>query len=163
MLAGLVATKITEFGQQALWSVTPEEIKAEEERVRPGPPYRVAAQKTAALVGAELDREQLDQAGMAFHYAAGVAWGTVYCVMRRAAGMESVGAGIAAGTSMSIILDELVTPALGFSAPDRDYPTATHLRGFAGHLLYGVALAAAAETLYWLAKRAAEPQLDQRE
>lgn len=46
-----------------------------------------------------------------------------YCLMRRAAGMDSLGAGIATGTSMSIILDEFITPALGFSAPNRAYPT----------------------------------------
>ena len=29
------------------------------------------------------------------------------------------------------------TLALGFSAPSRDYPTVTHVRGFANHLIYG--------------------------
>lgn len=163
LVAGLVATKITEYGQQALWSLTPEKIKQREERVRPGPPYRVAAEKTAHLVNVELERDQLDRLGAAFHYGSGITWGAVYCLMRRAAGMESLGAGLAAGTSMSIILDELVTPAFGFSAPDRDYPAETHLRGFIGHLLYGAALAGAAETLYWLARRAAGPQHDQQE
>ena len=65
--------------------------------------------------------------GMALHYGSGITWGTIYCLMRRAAGMESLGAGIAAGTSMAVLLDELVTPALGFSAPDRDYSAATHM------------------------------------
>lgn len=154
LLAGLVATKVTEFGQQAMWKVTPEAVRQQEERVRPGPPYRVAAQKTARAAGIELDSDQLDRAGMVFHYASGIAWGPVYCLMRRAAGMDSLGAGIATGTSMSIILDELITPAFGFSAPNSDYPTVTHLRGFLGHLLFGVAVAASAEALYRLAQRA---------
>lgn len=152
LLAGLAATKVSEYGQEALWAVTPESIKKEEEHVRPGPPFRVAAEKTAALAELDLDEEQIDRAGLAFHYASGVAWGTVYCMMRRAAGMDSLGAGIATGTSMSIILDELITPAFGFSAPNREYPTATHLRGFVGHLLYGTALAVSAEVLYRLAE-----------
>jgi uncharacterized membrane protein YagU involved in acid resistance len=156
LLAGLAATKVSEYGQEALWAVTPESIKKEEEHVRPGPPFRVAAEKTAALAELDLDEEQIDRAGLAFHYASGVAWGTVYCMMRRAAGMDSLGAGIATGTSMSIILDELITPALGFSAPNRDYPTATHVRGFVGHLLYGAALAATAELLYGLAEGSLE-------
>lgn len=160
LLAGLAATKVTEYGQQALWALTPEDIKEQEERVRPGPPFRVAAERTAALADVELDAEQMDQAGMAFHYGAGMAWGAVYCFMRRAAGMDSLGAGIATGTSMSIILDEFITPALDFSAPNRDYPAATHVRGFVGHLLYGAALAVAAEALYRLAESTGAGQPD---
>lgn len=161
LLAGLTATKLTEYGQQALWSVTPEEVQQREQAVRPGPPYRIAAEKIAALTPADLDDEQLARAGMGLHYGSGVLWGTVYCVMRRAAGMESLGAGIAAGTSMSLLLDELVTPALGFSAPNRAYPAATHVRGLIGHLLYGVALAASAEALYSIAARLGAPDREE--
>jgi hypothetical protein len=49
---------------------------------------------------------------------------------------------------MSLILDEALTPAMGFSAPDRDYPMATHIRGFAAHLLFGAVIATAAELLF---------------
>lgn len=158
LLAGLVATKVTEYAQQGLWAATPESVKMREELVRPGPPFRVAAQKSADLAGMHLDPDQLDQLGMAFHYGSGVAWGAVYCLMRRAAGMQSLGAGVATGASMSIILDELVTPALGFSAPNREYPAATHVRGFLGHLVYGAAVAVAAESLYALVARAGRPR-----
>jgi hypothetical protein len=77
--------------------------------------------------------------------------------MRRAAGMDSLGAGVAAGMSMSVILDELVTPALGFSAPNRDYPAAAHVRGLLGHFVYGLALAGTAEGLYRLASGLSGP------
>jgi uncharacterized membrane protein YagU involved in acid resistance len=75
----------------------------------------------------KVESKRLGQMGMALHYGSGITWGTIYCLMRRAAGMESLGAGIAAATSMAVLLDELVTPALGFSAPDRDYSAATHM------------------------------------
>lgn len=153
ILAGLAATKITEFAQQGLWALTPEATREEEQRVRPGPPFRVAAEKTAKLAGVDLDEQQTDRAGMAFHYASGMIWGPVYCVMRRASGMNSLGAGAAAGMSMSLLLDEFVTPALGFSAPNRDYPPAAHVRGLFGHLVFGLTLAGAAEGLYRLAAR----------
>jgi uncharacterized membrane protein YagU involved in acid resistance len=156
LVAGLISTKITEQGQKALWALTPEEVKKREQAVRPGPPYRVAAEKIAALSSMNPTSGKLQQMGMALHYGSGMAWGTIYCLMRRAAGMESLGAGIAAGTSMSIILDELVTPAFGFSAPDREYPPTTHLRGFLGHLVYGTTLAASAEALYGLVAHATE-------
>lgn len=151
LLAGLVATKVTEYAQQALWAATPEETRQREQRVRPGPPFRVAAEKSADLADVDLGERETMAAGMAFHYASGIGWGPVYCVMRRAAGMGSLGAGVAAGMSMSVILDELVTPALGFSAPNRDYPAADHVRGLIGHLVYGLVLAGTAEGLYRLA------------
>lgn len=151
LLAGFVATKVTEYAQQALWAAAPEKTRQREQRVRPGPPYRIAAQKTADLAGVDLGKQGTMAAGMAFHYASGIGWGPVYCLMRRAAGMDSLGAGVAAGMSMSVILDELVTPALGFSAPNRDYPAAAHVRGLIGHLVYGLVLAGTAEGLYRLA------------
>lgn len=80
----------------------------------------------------------MQTAGMVFHYVFGVGWGPVYCLMRHTAGMGSLGAGVAAGMSMSINLDELVTPA-------------AHVRGLLGHLVYGLALAGTAEVLYRLA------------
>ncbi|MFW8596387.1 DUF1440 domain-containing protein [Cribrihabitans neustonicus] len=150
LLADFVATKVTERGQTALWKVTPEHIQRQENCVRPGPPLRVAAEKTTELLGFELDEDSTRVAGMALHYASGVGWGQVNCVMRRAAGMNSLGAGVAAGASMSLLLDEIVTPALGFSAPNRTYPAATHIRGLLGHLVYGLALAGTAEAVYRL-------------
>lgn len=148
--AGLMATKITEYAQQALWQLTPESVRQQEQRVRPGPPYRLAARKTLGALGIRREADELSEAGMMFHYASGVAWGSVYCLMRRATGMRWLGAGTATGASMSLILDEAVTPALGFSAPNRAYPTATHARGVLGHLVYGFALAASAEAIYRL-------------
>lgn len=48
----------------------------------------------------------------------------------------------------SLVLDEALTPAMGFSAHDREYPTLTHVRGFIAHLIFGAAAAATAEALY---------------
>jgi hypothetical protein len=53
---------------------------------------------------------------------------------------------------MSLLVDEGMTPLLGFSAPNRDYPLSTHIRGFAAHLAFGLGVAATAETLYWLGR-----------
>jgi hypothetical protein len=46
---------------------------------------------------------------------------------------------------MSVVADELMTPAFGFSAPNLDYPLVTHARGFAAHLAFGLAVAAVME------------------
>lgn len=54
---------------------------------------------------------------------------------------------------MSVIADELMTPALGFSAPYREYPLAAHARGFVGHLAFGLVVAATFETGWALLRR----------
>lgn len=51
------------------------------------------------------------------------------------------------GRDMSLVVDEGLTPLLGFSAPNRAYPLVTHPRGFVAHLVYGVAVAVTAETI----------------
>ena len=56
--------------------------------------------------------------------------------------------GLATGAAMSLIADEAMTPLLGFSAPNRAYPLVTHLRGFAAHLVFGLAVAATTETVW---------------
>jgi membrane-bound metal-dependent hydrolase YbcI (DUF457 family) len=66
-------------------------------------------------------------------------------VLRRTTGLNPVAAGLATGAAMSVIVDELMTPAFGFSAPNLDYPLATHARGFAVHLVFGLAAAAVFE------------------
>ncbi len=54
---------------------------------------------------------------------------------------------------MSLIADEIMTPNLGFSAPNRAYPLSTHLRGFAAHLVFGLAVAATTEVGWRLLRR----------
>ena len=56
------------------------------------------------------------------------------------------------GAAMSLVVDEGMTPLLGFSAPNREYPFVTHLRGFAAHLAFGLGVAATAETIHWLGR-----------
>ncbi len=67
-------------------------------------------------------------------------------------GFSTVAAGLATGTAMSIVADELMTPAFGFSAPNLEYPLVTHARGFAAHLAFGLAVAAVVEA-GWAAMR----------
>ena len=150
LVAGLVATKVTEYAQEALYGVTPDTIKEREERVRPGLPPQIAAQKSAAALGLQLDEGQLQSAGMAIHYGLGMLWGPVYGLLRRHSRMDPLGAGFVTGATFSLIVDEALTPALGFSAPSRNYPTLTHLRGFVGHLIFGATAALTAEAIYRL-------------
>jgi hypothetical protein len=51
-------------------------------------------------------------------------------------------AGLVTGASLSLLINEGLTPLLGFSAPNRAYPLVTHLRGFVAHLVYGLGVPA---------------------
>lgn len=53
---------------------------------------------------------------------------------------------------MSVVADELMTPAFVFSAPNLDYPLVTHARGVLAHLVLGLAVAATVE-LGWALTR----------
>ena len=58
--------------------------------------------------------------------------------------------------SLSLVVDEGLAPALGLSAPNRDCPAGTHVRGFVAHLVWGAAAALAAEAVYRLTGTAPE-------
>lgn len=152
LVAGLVATRMTAPTQKLLYRLTPETVKRREEQARPDSPTKIAAKKLAGAVDADLTGKQVDTAATAIHYGSGVPWGAVYTFLRRYSGMTPAGAALTTGASMSLILDEALTPAMGFSAPDRDYPASTHVRGFAAHLVFGVVVAATAEALYRLTR-----------
>jgi uncharacterized membrane protein YagU involved in acid resistance len=153
LISGYVGTKVMEPVGMKLYEWESEKDRRQEDAVRPGPPYEIAAQKTAALVGVTLSEPQVTQAGMVFHYGLGMSWGTVYMFVRRFTVLHPIPAGLLTGAAMSLIVDEGLTPALGFSAPNRAYPFATHLRGFVAHLAFGLGTAATAEVLHWLGRR----------
>ena len=149
LLAGLIATKATDLAQGPLRRATPEGVRRREERVSPGPSSsQVAARRIAEHLGRPLDEWRLRPVARAVHHGLGMAWGPVYCLLRRHGGMRPLAAGLAAGAALSLVVDTGLTPALGLSAPNRAYPVATHLRGFLAHLVWGAAAALAAEAIY---------------
>lgn len=147
VVAGLVATKVTDWAQTALYSVTPAKVREKEECVRPGPPAEIAAEDLANRLGVQLDEKARARAGNAVHYTLGALWGPIYGQLRRNTHIGASGAAFVSGATMSLMIDEGLTPALGYSAPNRDYPVLTHVRGLAGHLVFGTVNAAVAEAL----------------
>ena len=158
LFAGLVATQVTNLAQGPLQWVTPDSVGRQEKRVRPGGSSSlVAARKTAYGLDRSPNRQGMALLGKAIHFGIGMAWGPVYGLLRRHGGLGPFGAALASGAAMSLVLDEGVVPALGLSAPNRDYPAFTHARGFLAHLVYGAAAALAAEGLGRLVGRAPRP------
>lgn len=144
-LAGLGAAKVMGAATAFLYDQQSAEAKQQEEDVSYGVAYDVAARKTAALAGKELSDEQVSKAGLAIHYALAVGWVPVYMVLRRRVSLGPVAAGAACGLSMSALVDEFANPLLQLTPPPDAYPLATHLRGVAGHLVYGLSVAALVE------------------
>lgn len=152
-IAGWVGTKAMEPVSMKLYELEPADVREREDQARPGPPFKLAARRMGELVGIDLDDNVEQTAGMAFHYGAGLSWVPVYMILRRRTGLGPIPAGLATGASMSLILDETITPLIGASAPNRDYPSVTHLRGAVAHLAYGLAVAATVETVWKLLRR----------
>ncbi len=155
LIGGYVGTKVMERASMTLYQWESEEARRQEDAVRPGPPYELAARKITGLLGLRLSDQQIQTVGtVLFHYGLGMSWGPVYTRLRRRTGLNPVAAGLSTGAAMSLIVDEGLTPVLGFSAPNRAYPLVTHLRGVLAHLVFGLGVAATAETITWLGRTA---------
>ena len=95
----------------------------------------------------------MDQVALLFHYGLAASWAPVYVVLRRTTSLQPLGAGLLTGASLSLVVDEGLTPMMGFSAPNRAYPAATHARGVIVHLIFGAVVAAGTEVAWKLLRR----------
>lgn len=158
LVGGYIGTKVMEPVGERLYELESESDRKREDEVRPGSPYTIAARKTAAILGITLADERAERIGMLFHYGLGAGGGVLYAVLRRTTGMHPLSAGLLTGAAISLVFDEGLTPALGFSAPNDQYPLVTHARGFAAHLVYGLSLAVAAEVIDSALRLAGRPR-----
>lgn len=144
--AAYLATKVMEPVSMKLYELERAAARAREDEVGPGMPPRVAAEKIAKALGLELNASQLDRLSLVLHYGLAMQWAPLYPLLRRFTTLDPIAAGLATGAAMSLIADELITRAFGFSAPNLDYPLITHVRGVLAHLVFGLAVAAVTET-----------------
>lgn len=144
--ASYVGTKAMEPVSMKLYEMESAADRERGDAVRPGPPYRVAAEKITRSLGLDLNDQQLDRLSLVLHYGLAAQWAPLYPVLRRSTRLSTPVAGLATGAAMSIVADELMTPAFGFSAPNLEYPLSTHVRGFLAHLVFGLAVAVSVET-----------------
>jgi len=73
---------------------------------------------------------------MAAHYAFGATGGPATLVLRS----RAIAPVAAAGTSMSLVVDEGVNTALGLTPPPHKFPLPAHLSGSAAHAVDGLGL-----------------------
>ena len=89
LLAGFVATKATDLAQGPLRRATPDNVKRREARVSPGPSSsHVAARRVAERLGRPVEDRRLRPLARAVHHGLGMAWGPVYCLLRRHGGLN---------------------------------------------------------------------------
>jgi hypothetical protein len=143
-----LATKAMEQISMKLRELESKRDREREDGGSPRPPYRIAADKTTRLLGLNLDDPALDKGSPGFHYGLAGSWAPLYTVLRRRAALGPLAAGLVTGGSMPLLIDEGLTPALGFSAPNRAYPLATHARGVVAHLALGPTSAAVTDTAW---------------
>jgi uncharacterized membrane protein YagU involved in acid resistance len=107
----------------------------------------VAAHDLARRAGITLTDGEASALAQAFHIGLGLQCGLQYVILRRSSDMTALTAGLFSGLALYIVVDEVVTPALGWSAPFSAYPRSTHLRGLIAHIALGLASAISAEIL----------------
>jgi|SRR5579885_77903 uncharacterized membrane protein YagU involved in acid resistance len=152
MISGYVGTRVMAPVSMKLYEMEPEKDREQEDRVRPGPPYDVAAHKTTQWIGLHLSAREVKQLGLVFHYGLGMSGGVMYTLLRQFTSLSLPAAGLLVAAFLSLVVDEGLTPLPGFSAPDSAYPLVTHLRGFAAHFVYGLSTVGAAEGLLFLGR-----------
>lgn len=114
------------------------------EQVRPDglDPAHVAVKRVAHAFGKELTPAQLDPAGLALHYALGIAPAAAYGVLRERLPAPPQGRdmlyGLGMGLGLFLAQDEGMNQAMGLSARQKDYPWQAHARGLVAHLALGL-------------------------
>ncbi len=138
--AGYAATRVMEKAATFLYERQSEEARRREEELRQEMPTTVLVRKVADWRGVKLEDERAERLGMWLHYGFGAAGGPVAAALTRTTPLGPLASGLAVGTAMFVFVDEGANYVLGLTPPAPDWPMVTHLRAFAAHLIYGLAL-----------------------
>jgi hypothetical protein len=137
-IAGAIATWVMGKATTVLYEQENKDAREREDDARGGKTaYGVAAEKAAALVGADLSGDQRKQYGQAIHWALGIGAGALYGALRPRLDTATAVGGLLFGAAFWLLMDETVTPALGLTPGPTAFPWQTHARGLAGHLVFG--------------------------
>lgn len=72
--ASYLATTAMERVSMKLYELEAPDDRGREDAARPGPPDRIAAQKSTELLGLHLNDAALDKASLVFHYGLAATW-----------------------------------------------------------------------------------------
>ena len=150
LVAGIVATKVTDLAQGPLQRATPDYEKEREPDTPDESAAMTAARKAVELADIKAAEDDLKIFKTAIHYGLGAGWGSLYGFLRCNTDLSAASAGVVTGTALSLIVDEVLNPLLNITPPAQAYPASSHLRGLAAHLVYGIVVAAVGESLHRL-------------
>jgi putative membrane protein len=133
---GLLASLIMEQFQ-ALWSKAANALP--DQPKEKGKPATVKAADAIAqkFAGHNVPAARQEMAGEAVHYTMGLVSGAAYGLASELVPFATLGQGTGFGAAVFLLADEVSVPALGLSKPASETAMATHLYGFASHLVYG--------------------------
>lgn len=143
-LAGLVASAVMEVAQAAV--AKPKNGDGDGDGGDPAT-IKAANAVSEATVGTPIAERYRDPAGDVVHYAAGAALGALYGLLVEYRSHVAAGFGTAYGAAVSVILDEAIVPAVGLGSAPWRTSARTHLFGLASHLVFGVTLEAARQSI----------------
>jgi hypothetical protein len=138
-IAGAAAVWVMDRVGWWLWDrEDPAALRQEREARTEGiDPAHVVANKVAEAAGTSLNPRQPHPAGIAVHYAIGMAPAMLYAPLRRRVRGLGAGRGLLYGLGLFLVVDEGVVPALGLGGGPTEYPWQAHARGLATHLVLG--------------------------
>ena len=91
----------------------------------------------------DLTKREEEIFGQALHYATGAGSGAIYGAVAEYFPQASMATGVAFGTAVWLIADELLIPALGLAKSPTRYPLSTHVYSLSAHLVFGLSTEAA--------------------
>lgn len=144
---GLVATWVTDRAGKLLWAATPVEEREREPDEMKESSSKVAARKLVEHCPVPATEENIERTKTTVHYGLGLTWATLYTALRRSTDMRPLTAGMATGIALSLVVDETLCPLLDITPPNDAFPASAHIRGFVTHAIWGLSVAAVAETL----------------
>lgn len=106
-----------------------------------------AVRKVSELTGTKTSTTQPSAAGLAVHYALGVAPGAIYGVARHHLPVLRAGSGAVYGFGLFLLMDEIAAPLLRVAAGPTKYPWQAHARGLVSHVALGVVTATVVRVL----------------
>lgn len=136
--AGTVGWVAMDYTLRFLYNHEGAEVRRQESDARGGiPALEVMAESLTKLAGVRLSEEERQRAGTALQWVMGIGAGMLYGVLRGRIPAARAGHGLAYGAAFSLVVDEVITPRLGFAPGPGAFPWQTHTRGFIGHLVFG--------------------------
>lgn len=140
--AGAVATWVMDGVTTAMLQAQPKRDTTREEAAQPNGRSSVGnlVARAQSAIGLRLRAANRRKVETAVHYGLGIVPGAIYGVLRpRVPGLGSA-RGLAYGTAVFLLNDELLNTKLGLAGPASAYPARTHLRGLVGHAVLGATM-----------------------